>query len=203
MQNGLSYYKNIPNANKQLREQKVLVAHLIWENETLKQAIKDTKTQERLQTNYQKVIPIKISQSLGKIFATTSQTFNEVTVGMPVVSGNILLGIITEINESNVSIISLEDNLFPTIAIKGSSGPKGVYRHSTGVSQIVNVPSQTPLILGDFILTETNDLLPANLLIGKITKLLTTVQEPIQKGEISLYESLQNSPDNLVIIVKP
>lgn len=203
LQNSLVYLKDLPNTNRQLREQKVLISHLVWENETLKQTLKDTKNQTQLKNSYQKVLPVKISSHAGKIFATSSQSTQEVIAGMPVVSGNILLGLVTDINDSNIGIISLESNLFPAIPIKGVSGPEGVYRYNNGTSQIINVPSQTPIILGDFVLTETSDLIPANLLIGKITKLLTTPQEPIQKGEITIYDNLQNSPDNLVIIVKP
>ena len=122
---------------------------------------------------------------------------------MPVVSGNIFLGLVTEVNKNLISLTTLEDDLFPPINLKSSTGPKGVYRHFGGQPQIINVPSQTPLILGDFVLTEASDNIPENLLIGKIAKINTTPQEPLQKGEVSLYDSLTNSPENLVIIVKP
>ncbi len=203
VQNNVHYFKGLSDVSRQNREQKVLIAHLVWENETLKQAIKDTKTETQLKGNYQKVVPVKISQSSGKTMATSSQPLNEIKPGMPIVSGNILLGLVTEITDNNISIISLEDELFPAIAIRGALGPKGVFKHANGISQIVNVPSQTPLILGDFVLSDPSEFIPPNLLIGKITKLLTTPQEPIQKAEMSNYESLQNSPDNVVIIVKP
>lgn len=203
VQNNIRYFNGLSDVSRQNREQKVLIAHLVWENETLKQAIKDTNTETKLKGNYQKVVPVKISQSSGKTIATSSQPLSEIKSGMPIVSGNILLGLVTEITDNNISIISLEDELFPAIAIRGALGPKGVYKHTNGISQIVNVPSQTPLILGDFVLSEPSEFIPPNLLIGKITKLLTSPQEPIQKAEISNYESLQNSPDNVVIIVKP
>lgn len=203
LQKKQNFYLSLPETGKVNREQKVLIAHLIWENETLKQALKESKTQDLLQSNYKKVLPIKISSLTGKIIATSSQSLSEVKPGMPVVSGNILLGQVTEVSDSSLNIIPLEDDLFPNIAVRGSTGPKGVFRHVNGTSQIINVSSQTPLILGDFVLTEATDIIPANLLIGKITKLLTSPQEPIQKGEINIYDTLQNSPDNLVIILKP
>jgi cell shape-determining protein MreC len=203
VQNKIQFFKSLSDLSRQSREQKVQIAHLIWENETLKQAIKDTNTETLLKGNYQKVIPVKISQSSGKTIATSTQPLDEIKPGMPAVSGNILLGIVTEVNDKNISIISLEEDLFPAISIRGALGPKGVFKHANGINQIINVPSQTPLILGDFILSEPSEFIPPNLLIGKITKLLTTPQEPIQKAEINIYESLQNSPDNVVIIVKP
>jgi len=203
LQKKQNFFQNLPEINKQNREQKVLISQLIWENETLKQAFKESKTQELLQNNYKKVLPIKISSLTGKIIATSTQPLTEVKPGMPVVASNILLGVVTEVGNNSLNIISLEDDLFPNLAIHGATGPKGVFRHSSGTSQIVNVSSQTPLILGDFVLTETTDTIPANLLIGKITKLLTSPQEPIQKGEINIYDSFQNSPDNIVVILKP
>lgn len=202
-QNKINYLQNLPEINRQNREQKVLLAHLIWENETLKQSLKDTKTEEQLKNSYQKIIPIKISSLTGKVIATSSQSLAEVSPGMPVVSGNILLGLVTQVNKNSLNLISLENDLFPNLPVRGSSGPKGVFRHTNGVSQIVNVPSQTPLVLGDFVLTEASDIMPPNILIGKITKLLTTPQEPIQKGEISIYDNFKNSPDNIVVVIKP
>jgi hypothetical protein len=57
--------------------------------------------------------------------------------------------------------------------------------------------------LGDFVLSEASELIPANLLVGKVTKILTSPQDPIQKGEVSLYETIQHLNDNIVVILKP
>lgn len=195
--------KNLPSINKQNREQKVFIAHLVRENELLKQSLKDSKVENNLKNNYQEVLPIKVSGSRGKIVATSTQQLDKLKSGMPVVNGNILLGIVTEINQNIINIISLEDDMFPTLSLKSASGPEGVYRHHNGIPQIVNVPSQTPIILGDFVLTNPTDMIPANLLVGKVSKVTTSPQDPLQKGEVNLYDSFSNNPDNIVIILKP
>lgn len=199
----ISYLKNIPELDRQLREQKVLIAHLLWQNETLKTSLKNEKTTTNLQNNYQKTLPIEIVGTTGKYLATTTQSTDEVLPGMPVVSGNILLGFVTEkINKNTLRIISLDDyQILPTDA-HSASGQKGVYKYLDGYPQIVNVPSQTPLILGDFVLTEATENVPANLLIGKITEILTNPQDPLQKGRIDLYHTFENNPDNVAVIVK-
>lgn len=199
----LNTLKSLPQTNKQNREQKVLIAHLIRENETLKQSLKDSKIENNLKESYQKVIPIKVTGSKNKLLGTSSQSLDEIKSGMPVVSGNILLGIVTEVNDKTINIISTEDDLFPPLSLKSSSGPQGTYRHHNGTSQIVNVPSQTPIILGDFVLTNPTDLIPENLLVGKISKITTTPQEPLQKGEVNLYDTFTNNPENIIVIVKP
>src|SRR3989339_223134 len=52
-----STIKNLPNTNKQNREQKVFIAHLVRENEILKQSLKDSKIESNLKNNYQEVLP--------------------------------------------------------------------------------------------------------------------------------------------------
>lgn len=201
--NKAKYLNTLPVVEKQNREQKFLIAHLVWENENLKQAIKDSKTQVSLSQSYHKVLPIKISGSSSKLIATSSLPLSEVKPGMVVVSGNILLGLVTNISQNSISLISVEDDLFPTISLRTSSGPKGSFKHTNTTSQIINVPSQTPLILGDFVLTEATDLIPPNLLVGKITKILSNTQDPLQKGEVSIYDSIQTTQNNLVVIIEP
>ncbi len=202
-QKQISLLQSLPETGKQNREQKVLIAHLIWENENLKQSLKESKIESNAKSNYEKVIPIKVTIASGKIIATSTQPLTELKSGMPVVSGNILLGQVTEISSTNINLISLNDPLFPPIPVRGASGPTGVFRYQNNLAQIINVSSQTPLILGDFILTESTDLIPANLLVGKLTKLTTSPQEPLQKGEITLYDTIQNSLENIVVVVKP
>lgn len=197
------YLQSLPQVNLQNREQKILIAHLVWENEKLKQILKDTKTEELLKTNYQKVLPLNITNTTGKIIATSTQSLNQVKPGMPVVLENILLGLVSDISDESLTITTLQDDVFPAISLKSASGPKGVYRHINGSSIMTNVPSQTPLILGDFVLSEATDLIPANLLVGKVTKILTNPQDPIQKGEVTLYETIQHLSDNIVVILKP
>ncbi len=202
-QSQISTIKNLPSINKQNREQKVFIAHLVRENELLKQSLKDFQVENNFKNSYQEVLAIKVTGSRGKIVATSTQPLDKLKSGMPVVSGNILLGIVTEINQNIIHIISLEDDLFPPVSLKTASGPEGVFRHHNGIPQIVNVPSQTPIILGDFVLTNPTDTIPSNLLVGKVSKITTSPQDPLQKGEITLYDSFSNNPENIVIILNP
>lgn len=201
-QTKLVFVKNLPNLNKQNREQKVFISYLIRENENLKQSLHDANIQNNFKDNYQKVIPIKISGFQNKLAATTTQNISEIKSGMPIITGNILLGLITQVNQSSLEVISLENEQLPPISLKSASGPEGSFKYINGVPQIINVPSQTPLILGDFVLTNPNDLIPANLLVGKISKIITTPQDPLQKAELTLYETLENKPEETVVVVQ-
>lgn len=200
----VSYLKSLPLLDLQNRQQKVLIAHLLWQNENLKTALKNENTEKLSQNNYQKVISVEIVGTSGKYLATTTQNTAEILPGMPLVSGNILLGFVTEkINDKTVRLLTLDQSSILPVVVHTASGQKGVYKFLESSPQIVNVPSQTPLILGDFVLTEAAENIPANLLVGKITEILTAPQDPLQKGKIDLYDSLENNPDNLAIIVRP
>lgn len=202
--NKIIYLKSLPRLERQNREQKVLIAHLLWQNENLKTGLKNENTEKIFQNKYQKTVSVETSGTSGRYLATTFQDTSEIISGMPLVSGNILLGFVTEkINKNTLRIITIDDNQNPLIPVHTASGQKGVYKFIEGHPQIVNVPSQTPLILGDFVLTEASEIIPANLLIGKITEILTAPQDPLQKGKIDLYDSLENNPEHLAIIVKP
>lgn len=202
-QSQIETIKNLPNVNKTNREQKVFISHLISENEHLKQSLADSKIKNDFKNNYQEVLPIKISGRRNKIIATTSQSTENLKPGMPVVNGNILLGIVTNVDENLINIVSLEDDLFPAINLKSSTGPEGVYSHNNSTPKIINVPSQTPIILGDFVLTQPTELIPENLLVGKVSKVVTSPQDPLQKAELTLYDTFSNNPENIIVIIKP
>ena len=55
----------------------------------------------------------------------------------------------------------------------------------------------------DPVIPEPGELIPANLIIGKITKIISAQQEPLQKAEVRLETNLRDNPSGLVIILQP
>lgn len=202
-ENKIKYFANLPNIEKQNRELKIQSAHYITENEFLKQKITDQKTLDSLNASYKEILPVRLSGTTGKFTVSSLQTSDKVKPGQPLISGNVLLGFVSEVKGVSYTISPLDSDKIPSFAIRSSSGQKGTYKFLNQIPQISDVPSQNNLILGDFIISEPNDFLPGNLLIGKIIRLISGSQEPLQRAEISLYDNLGNNPDNLAIIITP
>lgn len=194
--------KNLPFLEKQNREQKNQLARLISENVYLKQSIVDKKILDNLKNSFRGILPVRLTGSAGKFVVVSSLPLSGVRPGQPLVSGNILLGTVKEIKANTITITPLDSEKSPVFPIRTASGQKGLYKYESR-SQIVDVPSQSPIILGDFVLTEPGEIFPANLIVGKTNRLITVSQEPLQKAEIELYDTLYTSPNNLVIITQP
>ncbi len=195
--------KNFSVLEKQNREQKNQIASLISENEYLKQSITDKKVLDNLKNTFKSVVPVRLTGSSGKFVVSSSLSLDNVRPGQPLVSGSVLLGTVKDIKNNTVTITPLSSEKSPAFPVRTASGQKGLYKFVDNSPQIVDVPSQSPIILGDLVLTEPGDLFPGSLIIGKTVRLLTVSQEPLQKAEISLYDTLDSSPDNLAIITQP
>ena len=202
-ENKYSWLKNISGLEKQAREQKTQIARLLSENEFLKQAIVDNKVSENLKNSFKAILPVRISGSTGKFIVSSSSSLDQVRPGQPLVSGNVLMGTVLEVKGSAVTITPLDSEKSPTFPVRTASGQKGFYKFIDNHSQIIDVPSQYPLVLGDFIFSEPGELFPGNLIIGKTIRITTINQEPLQKADVALYDNLGNNPENLAIITSP
>lgn len=198
----ISLIKEIPNIFKQNTQLKNTNNALLTENQNLKNLIQDKSLIETLKNPYKQSIPVRVVSNGNIITVTTSLDLSSVAIGQPVVQGTTLIGIVSEIKKPIISITPLTDESFSGINLKTSLGQKGVYQYSARTPQIINIPSENPVSLNDTVFTEASDKIPANLIIGKITKILTTSQSPLQKAEIKIDTDINQIKD-LLIITKP
>lgn len=197
----VSFIKNIPtlaNQNKALTTQNI---NLLSENENLKELVKDTGN--HLVSNFKSTLPVRLTGSTGDLIVTSSLPLENVSLNQPLVSGKILLGVVSEIKGKVIRITPLNSDHLSPLAVHTGSGQKGQFRYQANNPQLIGVPSTSPIILGDYLFTEATEYLPANLVIGKIDQIISTPQEPFQKARIKLENTLQNSPDNLLLILEP
>lgn len=193
--------KQFPLLSKQNSDLKKQNANLVVENELLKQLAGDQKILTNLQTPFKEVLPVHLVGTNGSFTVSSSFPLDKVRPGQVLVSGNILLGLVSEIRNSLIFITPLNgDNILP-FSVHTSTGQKGRFQYLNHLPQITDVPSQSPINLGDFVLTEPSVNLPGNLLVGKTIRLLSTTQEPLQKAEVSLYSSLMDNSQDLTIIL--
>lgn len=197
----MSFIKNIPSIYKENQSLKNTNSYLLSQNQSLKDLIKDTSSIETTSSS-RKALPVRVISFGNQISTTTTLDSSQVAVGQPVISGSSLIGLVSSIKKPIINIIPLSDDSFPSIQIKTSLGQSGSYQYGNRTSQIINIPSENPVSLNDIVFTEASEKIPANLIIGKITKILTTSQSPLQKAEIKLDTDSTELKD-LSIILQP
>jgi cell shape-determining protein MreC len=198
----VSFIKSFPKLRQQNKDLVTQNASLLSENERLKQTLVDAKTLN-LNSEYQSVLPVRLTGSIGNNSVASSLPLDKVKVGQPLVFGKIILGTVIGIKGSVINISPLDSDRTQNYSVHTSSGQKGQYRYTTNMPQITDIPSLAPIAIGDYVFTEPSELIPGNLVIGKITKIISAQQEPLQKAQIQLSASLRDSPENLIIIIEP
>lgn len=200
--NKITFIKNLPTLEKENRNLHNLNSRLLSENELLKQSITDSQKLS-LKTNFKSVLPVRITGSIGNNTVTSSLPIGDVRHGQPLVSGTILLGTVSEIKGSIINIAPLDVDHAKILSVHTSAGQKGFYKFISNTPQITDIPSLSPLAANDYVFTEPTDQIPGNLVVGKVIRIISAAQEPLQKAEIRLETTLSDNPDNLTIILNP
>lgn len=200
-QNQFSFLVSLPSIYKENRELKNVNSALLSENQNLKNLIQDKADINSIKLPFQSAVPVRVISNGNQITVTTSLDTSQVEIGQPVVSGSVLIGVVSEIKKPIITINTLMDENFPGIQIKTSLGQSGTYQYSSRTPQMINIPSEDPVSLNDNVFTQAGEKIPANLVIGKITKILTSSQSPLQKAEIKLELDSTKIKD-LIIITK-
>jgi cell shape-determining protein MreC len=201
-ENQTSFLKSLPQLRQQNKNLLSQNAHLLSENEQLKQSFKDSKT-INLKSNFKSVLPVHLIGSIGNNSVSSSFPLDKVLPGQPLVLDKILLGTIADIKGSTININPLDSDRTQTFAVHTSSGQKGQYKYINNTPQLTDISNLSPIIIGDYLFTEPSELVPGNLVIGKITKIISNQQEPLQKAQIKLETTLRDSTDGLLIILEP
>lgn len=200
--NQFSFLVNMPKIYQENQELKNTNSSLLTENQSLKNLIQDSNSLLSAKTPYKSSLSIRVISNGNQITSTSSLDLSRVSVGQPVISGTTLIGIVSSIKKPIITITPLTDDNFPIIQIKTGLGQTGSYQYSNQTPQVINIPSENPVSLNDNVFTEASDKIPANLVIGKITKILSSAQSPLQKAEIKLNLDSTQLKD-LTIIIEP
>ncbi len=198
----VSFIRSLPKLKQQNKDLVSQNSNLLSENEQLRQAIVDIKT-VALPQNFRSVLPVRLTGSIGNNSVSSSLPLDKVKRGQPLIFGKILLGTVADIKGSVINITPLDSDRIEVFAVRTSSGQKGQYKFISNTPQITDIPSLSPIAFGDYVFTEPGELIPGNLIIGKITKIISAQQEPLQKAQIKLETTLRNTTDGLVIILEP
>jgi cell shape-determining protein MreC len=198
----VSFFSNLPHVRQQNRDLISQNSRLLSDIEHLKQSLLDSKITVQ-ETGFKEVLPVRLTGSLGSNSVSSSLSLEKVKVGQPLVSGKILLGTVADIKGSAININPLDSDRIQSLSVHTSSGQKGQYKYLSNTPQITDIPSLSPIAYGDYVFTEPGELIPGNLVLGKIIKIISAQQEPLQKAQIKLETTLRDAPEGLAIILEP
>lgn len=198
----LSFVKSLPILRQQNKDLISQNSKLLSENERLKQSITDSKTLNS-GTGFKSVLPVRLTGSIGNNSVSSSLPIVNVKIGQPLVAGNTLIGIVSDIKGSVINISPLESDHLQAITVHTTSGQKGQYKYQNNTPQITDIPSLSPIVIGDYVFSEPSEQIPGNLVIGKLINIISAQQEPLQKAQIKLESSLEENPGGLFIILEP
>jgi len=198
----ISFINSLPRLKEQNKDLVSFNSRLLFENELLKQTLTDSKIIIQ-DSNFKSILPVRLTGSLGSNFVSSSLPLDKVKPGQPLVFGKILLGTVADIKGSVININPLDSDHLEPFSVHTSSGQKGQYKYLANTPQITDIPSLSPIAYGDYVFTEPGELIPGNLIIGKITKIISAQQEPLQKAQIKLETTLREAPEGLAIILEP
>ena len=198
----VSFISSFPKVREQNKDLISQNARLLSENEHLKQSMADAKIIVS-DSSFKSVLPVRLTGSLGSNSVSSSLPLDKVKIGQPLVFGKILLGTVADIKGSVINITPLDSDRTQILSVHTSSGQKGQFKYLNNTPQITDIPSLSPIAYSDYVFTEPGELIPGNLVVGKIVKIISAQQEPLQKAQIKLETTLRDVPEGLAIILEP
>ena len=198
----ITFIKSLPQIRQQNKSLVLRNAQLLSENEQMKQAVADSKTSVG-DTNFKSVLPVRLTGAIGNNAVSSSLPYDKVKRGQPLVYGKILIGTVSEIKGAVINITPLNSEKIETFSIHTQSGQRGQYKYNSNTSQLVDIPSLAPITLGEYVFTEPSELIPGNLIVGKVVKIISGQQEPLQKAQIKLEINFRDLTDGLAIVLEP
>ena len=196
-----SFIKKLPSLNNENISLKSKYAQVLSENELLKQSLADSNTLIP-RSDFKSILPVRVTGAIGNNTVSSTLSLEEVKVNQPLVSGKIFLGTVAKVKGSVITINPLNSDRSISFPVHTSSGIKGQFKFSDNTPQISDIPNLSPITVDDYVFTEPGELIPGNLVVGKIKKIISGSQEPLQKAEIILEASLSDSLENLIIVLE-
>jgi len=203
LESNLAFIHDLPQINQENLSLKKQNSLLISENQRLKEFLLDQEALKKATSPFKEIVPIRVINIGKTITATSSQNLDLIEPGQAIVSGATLLGFVDTISGQVIHIAPLNSEYSSRFSVNTTLGQKGSYIFSSRIPQIIDVPSENPLTLNDTVMTLPSEDSPGNLIVGKITKIISSPQEPLQKAEIKLETTFSSNPTDIFIIIKP
>jgi rod shape-determining protein MreC len=153
-------------------------AELEKENESLRAVVKSPQIAQH------QLLPVRLI-GLNRFAFINQGSQSGLKVGQPLVVNDVFLGLISDVASNTAKATLLNDpNL--KLDVITSQGTSGTVKFSQNQFEITQILQKDPLFVDDRIFTKTSEMIPANLLLGTVTK--------IAENQSSVYQTATYQP---------
>ncbi len=181
--------------NTKLKEEN---GHLKIIVKKLSESLDNQEIIKKLSQHTWQVIPLKLVR-LDNLATFTGQDLTGIEPGQPLISDDVILGIVKKV-ESPIVTISPLDQADITFAAQLENGNKGKYIYRSATSIITNLDSNTSFSPRTSVFTLPSNQIPENLIVGQVREIISNQANPVQEASIVLDKTIATAKDFLVII---
>jgi len=175
--------------------------NLSTENQKLKLALKkytDDQQVPDITTSFSKTIPLRLVGESDQLLFT-SKDLSGIGIGQPVIIERQIIGLVREVTSRLIKVLPITDpnTKLPVQLETGLKGNYVVEKNSPIVTSLSNDAIYSPNTL---VLTLPTDLIPENLIIGEIERVISSSADPFQKVKVKISKPTSS---NYLLILKP
>ena len=190
---------DLKSENNQLKLTAKKLTDLIKDQETIKDL--DSLWSGKAGSGFaRQVQPVKLV-SLGNLAAFTSLNFANIRPGQPVATGNSLVGLVKSVEPPVIMVVPL-DHPDTKLAVQLDEGTKGDLIYKNSQTLVTNLDSGASFNSKTAVFTLPSNLIPENLLIGQIDKIISNPANPTQEATVALDRGIGQAR-GFYIITKP
>lgn len=192
-------YRSILEKEKKMATLEDQLLNLKIRNQSLKEENEDLRRQIQAPLSLSfKIIPAKVI-SLSR-FLEIAVDGGLVRQGMPVVYGDILLGIVHKVDDQR-SLVMLTTDQDLEIPAKSEKGAKGIVLGQFSNSLLFDkVLQKDTLFLNDLVLTSGEGGYPADLIIGKVTHIISDDVAVYKQAKLETVTDIDSKKNVFVIL---
>ncbi|MBI2325826.1 hypothetical protein HYU91_00345 [Candidatus Collierbacteria bacterium] len=185
---------NLSRENEKLKQENNL---LKVKAKKLTDLISDQNQLKNLTNHSWQSQPIKLV-SLDNLASFTSLDFANIRPGQPVATGNSLVGLVKSVEPPIIMVIPL-NHPDAKLGVQLDTGTRGDYVYKKNEAHIINLDSDTAFNSPTTVFTLPTTLIPENLILGEIDKIISNPADPTLEATILLDSNISSSHDFFVI----
>jgi len=141
--------------------------------------------------------PVKLV-TLGNLATFTSLDFAHIRPGQPVATGNSLVGLVKSVEPPVIKVVLLTGP-DTKLGVQLDTGAKGDLVYKNSQTLITNLGSNVIFNSKTTVFTLPSSLMPENLIIGRVDKIISNQADPTQEATVILDQEISTGRDFFII----
>lgn len=190
----------LPSLHEENQKLKQENSHLKIIVKKLSESVNNQDLIKKINERSWQAVPVKLVR-LDNLATFSGPDLTGILPGQPVTSDDVIVGIVKKV-EAPIIFVSPLDSADIKIDAQLEGGSQGKYISRDGIPTITNLDNGTSFSSRTTLFTLPTKLIPENLIIGQIDKVITNSANPVQEATVKLDKNIA-SAKNFLIITKP